>query len=257
VGASDNVGVTKVECYINGVLAASTAAAPYSFSWNTTVYANGTYTLQAKAYDAAGNIGTSATTTVSVQNSLADTTAPRATVTAPVAGSTVSGVVPVSVSATDNVAVSKVEWYLNGSMAGSSASATATFSWNTANCPNGACNLFARAYDAAGNFGSSTTISVTVQNVADTTAPAVQITSPSSGATVVRNTKVYVTASDNVRVTRVDLLVDGKPYGTSSSAMPVFSWNTLKISRGSHTLEAVAYDAAGNSSRSTVVTVNK
>lgn len=74
---------------------------------------------------------------------------------------------------------------------------------------------------------------------------------------MVKTTKVYVSATDNVGVTRVNLRVDGQLYATSSSAMPVFSWNTFKISRGSHTLEAVAYDAAGNSSRSTVVTVYK
>jgi subtilisin family serine protease len=255
VNASDNVGVTKVECYINDVLASTSASG--SFSWNTTAYSNGSYTLRAKAYDAAGNIGTSAITTVSVQNSLADTTAPRATLTGPTAGSTVSGVVPVSVSATDNVAVTKVEWYLNGVMAGSSASATATFSWNTANTPNGTCNLLARAYDAAGNVGSSTTVSVSVQNVADTTAPTVRITSPTSGATLARSAKVYVTAGDNVAVTRVDLLLDEKLYSTSSSATPVFSMNTGKISRGSHTLKSVAYDAAGNSTPSAVVTVYK
>jgi len=96
-----------------------------------------------------------------------------------------------------------------------------------------------------------------VQNVADTTAPTVRITSPITGSTAARNTKVYVTASDNVGVTRVDLRVDEILYATSSSAMPVFSWNTFKISRGPHTLEAVAYDAAGNSGHSAVVTVYK
>jgi len=100
---------------------------------------------------------------------------------------------------------------------------------------------------------------VTVQNaVADTTPPTAQVTSPTSGTTVAsKTTKVYVTASDNVGVTRVDLLVDGKNYATSSSATPMFSWTTSKLSRGSHTLQAIAYDAAGNSTRSSVVTVYK
>ena len=85
--------------------------------------------------------------------------------------------------------------------------------------------------------------------------PTVQITSPDSGVTVVRNTKVYVTASDNIATTRVDLLVDGKLYSTSSSGTPVFSWGTSKISRGPHTLQAVAYDAAGNAQTSSAVTL--
>jgi subtilisin family serine protease len=257
VSASDNMGVAKVECYINGALAATSSSASASFSWNTTGFANGSYTLQAKAYDTAGNVGTSAPESVSVQNTVPDTTPPTATITAPAQGSTVSGVVSVSVSGTDNVGVTKVEWYLNGALAGTSASAAATFFWDTTTFPNGSCTLTARAYDGAGNVGTSTATSLTVQNTADTMAPSVQITSPTDGSTVVRTTKVYVTASDNVAVTRVDLLVDGKLFSSSTSAMPVFSWNTSKLSRGAHTLQAVAYDAAANSTRSTLVTVYK
>ena len=101
-------------------------------------------------------------------------------------------------------------------------------------------------------------VNVTVQNAtADTTPPSVQITSPISGATLLKTTKVYVNAGDNIGVTRVDLLVDGKLYSTSSSSMPVFSWNTMKVARGSHTLQAVAYDAAANSTGSPIATVNK
>jgi len=37
----------------------------------------------------------------------------------------------------------------------------------------------------------------------------------------------------------------------------VFSWNTNKLLGGPHTLQAIAYDAAGNFTRSSVVTVYK
>jgi len=55
----------------------------------------------------------------------------------------------------------------------------------------------------------------------------------------------------------VDLLVDGKNYATSSSSNPVFIWYIAKVASGSHTLQSLAYDAAGNSARSLVVTVTK
>ena len=257
VAASDNVGVTKVELYVNGALAGTSTSAPATLSWNTTTCPNGLCNLQARAYDAAGKVGTSSTVSVSVQNTVRDLTAPTVQIAAPTAGATLSGVASVNVSATDNVGVAKVEWYLNGALAGSST--TGSFSWDTTTFVNGSCTLQAKASDAAGNIGSSTTMNVTVQNItlADTTAPTVQITSPTGGATVVKNTKVYVTSSDNVGVTKVDLLVDGKPYATSASAVVVFSWNTLKLAGGSHTLQAVAYDAAAHSTRSTIVTVYK
>jgi Bacterial Ig domain len=69
--ASDNVGVTKVEIYIDSALATTLTTSPYNFSWNTTTVANGSHSIFSKAYDAAGNVGTSATITVTVSNSTA------------------------------------------------------------------------------------------------------------------------------------------------------------------------------------------
>jgi hypothetical protein len=66
--ASDNVGVVKVEFYIDSVLKSTSTTSPYTFSWNTTTVANGTHTIFSKAYDAANNVGTSATVTVTVSN---------------------------------------------------------------------------------------------------------------------------------------------------------------------------------------------
>jgi hypothetical protein len=162
------------------------------------------------------------------------------------------------VNATDNVGVTRIECYLNGALASTYGSAPAAVSWDTSTCTNGSYTLQARAYDAAGLMGSSASITITVQNAApDVIAPTVQITSPTNGTTAGKSLKVYVAASDNLGVSRVDLLVDGKFYATSTSASPVFTWNTSKLSRGSHFVQAVAYDAAGNSTRSTPVTVYK
>jgi len=67
--ASDNVGVTQMQLLIDGSVAASnTNATSLSFSWDTTKVANGSHTIVSKAFDAAGNVGTSATVTVTVSN---------------------------------------------------------------------------------------------------------------------------------------------------------------------------------------------
>jgi len=256
VAASDNVGVTRVEWLLNGALAGTSTTVPATFSWNTITCPNGSYNLQARAYDAAGNSGSFAIS-VTVQNPVADSTAPAAQITSPTTGATLSGMATVTAVATDNVGVTRTECYLNGALMGSSPGASCSLSWNSTAYANGSYTLQTKAYDAAGNIGTSAGVTVSVLNAtSDVTAPTVQITSPTTGSTVAsRSAKVYVTAADNVGVTRVELRIDGKLYATSSSAMPVFSWNTFKISRGAHTLEAVAYDAAGNSGRSAIVTV--
>ena len=56
--ASDNVGVTKVEFYVDGALKITDTTSPYSYSWDSTAVANGSHSLTAKAYDAAHNVGT-------------------------------------------------------------------------------------------------------------------------------------------------------------------------------------------------------
>ena len=71
--ASDNIGVTKVEFYLDGALKSTDTTSPYSWSWDTTASANGSHSLVTKAYDAAGNVGTSATVTVTVSNSTGTT----------------------------------------------------------------------------------------------------------------------------------------------------------------------------------------
>lgn len=74
--ASDNVSVTKVELWIDGVIAGTDSASPYTFSVNTLSLVNGPHVLQTKAYDAAGNIGNSTNLLVTVANPGGGTPAP-------------------------------------------------------------------------------------------------------------------------------------------------------------------------------------
>jgi hypothetical protein len=66
--ASDNVGVSKVEFYVDGVLKGSDTSSPYSMTLDSTTLSNASHTLVAKAYDAAGNVGTSSSVAFSVSN---------------------------------------------------------------------------------------------------------------------------------------------------------------------------------------------
>jgi hypothetical protein len=258
--ATDNVGVTRVDFYINGAKVGSDSAAPWQYSWNTTTQANGNATLRAVAVDAAGNSGQSALVTVNVANVVAppvDTTPPTASIASPTGGN-VSGTVTVNANAADNVGVSRVEFYVNGSLVGTDAAAPYQYSWNTAALANGSATLSAKAFDAAGNSAQSAAVSVTVANVVapppDTTKPTVSIASPITGK-VVGTVTVSANAADNVGVTRVDFYVNGTLASSDSASPYQYSWNTAAIANGSATLYAKAFDAAGNSAQSAAVTV--
>jgi hypothetical protein len=71
--ASDNVGVSKVEFYVDGALKGTDTTAAYSMTLDSTTLANGSHTLTAKAYDAAGNVATSSAVAFSVSNTVAPT----------------------------------------------------------------------------------------------------------------------------------------------------------------------------------------
>jgi hypothetical protein len=165
--ASDDKGVTVVEFYVDGNLVASTGAAPYTATLDSTKLSNGSHSLVAWAYDASNNIGKSAPVNFTTSNTIFDPVAPS--VSASVTGS--AGRIALNATATDNVGVTKVEFYVDGSLAGSSTAAPYTLAYDSTKLAKGSHNLVAKAYDANNNIGSSSTVAFTVDNTAGTPAP--------------------------------------------------------------------------------------
>ena len=99
-----------------------------------------------------------------------DTTAPTVSITAPTAGSTVSGSVAIAATAADNVGVASVEFRADGTLVGTDATAPYASTWNASAASVGSHTLTARALDAAGNAATST-VAVNVPAPPDTTSP--------------------------------------------------------------------------------------
>jgi hypothetical protein len=66
--ATDDVGVTKVEFWVDGALKGNSTTAPYSMTLDSRTLPNGTHSLMAKAFDAAGNSGSSAAVSFDISN---------------------------------------------------------------------------------------------------------------------------------------------------------------------------------------------
>ncbi|MCK9351697.1 MAG: PQQ-dependent sugar dehydrogenase [Candidatus Pacebacteria bacterium] len=93
--------------------------------------------------------------------------------------------------------------------------------------------------------------------VADTVSPSTSILAPGNGNEVSGIVAVNASASDNVGVVGVSLLVDGAVIGAEDLSSPYeFSLDTRAFSNGSHSLAARARDAAGNIGTSTPVNVS-
>jgi hypothetical protein len=101
------------------------------------------------------------------QGATPDTTPPTTSITAPANGATVSGTTVVTASASDDVGVSRVEFYLDSALAATDTTSPYQWSWDTNTAANGAHTLTSKAYDAANNIGTSAAVSVTVNNVSD------------------------------------------------------------------------------------------
>ncbi len=91
----------------------------------------------------------------------ADINAPNVVITAPANNATVPPGFAVSANATDDNTVTKVELYVNGSLAGTRTSAPWTFN-TSSSLSDGAYSVTVRAYDGANQ--SDATINVTVDN---------------------------------------------------------------------------------------------
>ena len=90
---------------------------------------------------------------------MTDTTPPLVSIVNPISGGsvgTVAGNVQITASATDNVAVSQVSFYIDGILKCTDSSAPYTCNWNTKKATSGAHTIKVTAWDTSHNSSSAT-----------------------------------------------------------------------------------------------------
>ena len=267
--ASNNVGVNKVQFYLTGgsldnELIATATLSEYGWSgyWDSTTVPNGTYTLESEAYTASGFQGVSTAITLTVDNP-----PPTTSVVIPSSGASVSGPqVLLDAAASPNMNVSSVDFFLTGGSLNNALIATGSQtyygwfgSWNSTTIPNGTYTLQSEAIDAAGYQGTSTAITLIVDNPPPTTSVLI----PSSGAAV-SGTQVLLDAAASPAggVTGVDFSLTGGSLNNALIATAtqtlygwVGYWNSTTVPNGTYTLESAAIDGAGYQGTSTQTTL--
>src|SRR5262249_40885664 len=154
--------------------------------------------------------------------------------------------------ATDASGIKQVQVLVNGT----AVTVTGTTTWSAAAPLNSGSNLITvTAYDDSYNQNqTSMNIQVTYK-APDTMAPTVALTAPANGASVSGTTTLSANASDNVGVTRVDFYVDNALAGSVAASPYNLSYDSTKLTNGSHSIYAKAFDAAGNSANSSTANV--
>ena len=65
---SDDLGVQKVQFWVDSTYLGFDASSPYSKSWNSASVGNGAHTIRVRSVDWAGNVSSDVTITVTVSN---------------------------------------------------------------------------------------------------------------------------------------------------------------------------------------------
>jgi poly(hydroxyalkanoate) depolymerase family esterase len=170
VDAGDDFGVARVEVFVDGAAVGEATSAPYTVAWDASSVAPGAHSIRAVAHDAAGNSTTDDDTSVTVV--AGDTSPPSVSIVSPADGATLSGVVAIEVSATDDGGIHSVLMFLDGELIGSDYRGPEfEFLWDTAVFPQGSHELTARAFDAAGNVATDAIAVTVMQGEGETTEP--------------------------------------------------------------------------------------
>lgn len=170
---------------------------------------------------------------------------PTVNITAPANAAFVKGnPVTISADATDNIGVTRVEFYDGATLIGTDTAASGnSFSvpWNTTTATAGSHSLTARAFDANGSAVSAA-VSVTVDNTPPT-APVI-----SGLSAKVQNSITVSATSTDANLDRIEFRVGTGAITADASSPYQYPLDTRTLPNGSNTLNVTAFDRAGTAS---------
>jgi hypothetical protein len=185
--ATDNIGVEKVEFYVDGALLETDYTAPFEMTLEGSSFPNGDHLAQAVAYDLAGGSDT-ADQDIDVDCVLLDNRDPTVTLQSPEDGETVErGPVTISVFAIDQkpddiamYQVNRVEFYVNGhhkeTVYDPDSGYTYSYTWRTGGLAEGEYTILVKAYDGRDNSDSDSITVYVPEETTPTDEPVLEIT---------------------------------------------------------------------------------
>jgi hypothetical protein len=271
--ASGDASTVTVSIYngasVTGSPAQQRTATVTAGAWSTvpsTPLTSGTYTIQAQQTDTAGNTGTSTANTITI-----DTTAPIVTLTAPANGSATNSQTPALTgtagTATGDSTTVTVRIYSGSGTAGTllqTLTPTRTGgTWTTVptTLAQGTYTAQATQTDTAGNIGTSTANTFTI----DTTPPTVTlascpVTGP-NGNRVVTPTGTASTATGDNQTITITIYngsgTAGTTFQTLTTTATAGAWTATsnKLTHGNnYTIRAAQTDSAANTGLTTTCT---
>lgn len=245
--AIDDIGVTKVEFYVDSGIIQTITTAPYVTTFDASLLSNGDHTIMAIAYDASEK-ATTKEMVVTVHNNVAPTAN---------AGLDVVVMVPttsVTLVGTGTDSDGSIASYVWTQTAGAPATITTPVEGSSTiiGLVQGAYTFTLTVTDNQGAIGTDD-VNITVNP--DSIAPTVTLVNPKTGIVSGTKSRITATATDNVGITKVQFYAGAKLIGTELVVPFDRTWDTTKFVNGSYVITAKAYDAAGNVTVSAPISV--
>ena len=161
----DDVGAVRVEVHIDDLPPIDILAPPWELAWDTTTLEEASrHRIWAKAFDAAGNVGTSEAVFAQIFNE-----GPEITIAAPGDGALILGTVEiVATFPGEGPEIAQVEFLADVWTLDTVTAPPWTVSWDTTTLPSGEHFLAAKATTVLGHVGVSSAVRVHVNNGAPT-----------------------------------------------------------------------------------------
>lgn len=237
-------GLQRVEVRIDeGSWIQANGTKNWDYRWNTTIINDGIHTISVRSFNGL-QYSLTETITVSTMNTQ-DNNPPTASITFPLTGAVVSGVVEIQGEAADSDGLVQTVEIKTDNSSWSLVNGTSIWStlWNTRLIPNGDYRIYVRSYDGE-EYSLIHELTVTVFN---NHIPQVTITSPLDGDVVSSNLTIQGIASDmdgNLTLEKVEVRINtGEWQNTNGTQTWQYIWNiSSDMDEGSYILYARAWD---------------
>ncbi|MGM0568693.1 MAG: Ig-like domain-containing protein, partial [Elusimicrobiota bacterium] len=147
----------------------------------------------------------------------------------------VFGTVDIEADVESAAKITKVEFYINGSLNYVDTESPYSYSWDTTQESDGYHTIKAKAYDSDGRT-TSDRIAVYIEPIT------VSVTSPSDEEVVSGNVEIQADAQAKTEIEKVEFFINDSLYWTDTSAPYYYPWDTTAESTGAYTIMAKAHD---------------
>ena len=234
ISASDDIGVLKVQIFIDNALVAEDKMAPYKVTWDTTEFEEGAHTIKAIAYDTSDQMEqTQIQVTV-------DRTPPQVEILSPAWEEIYHDLVPIDIEAMDNFVIQYVEVSVDGDEVAVFEETPYSLDFDSTDIWGGEHEIEVMAVDGAGHVEWADMWFMIDRP------PVVTIVDPDNDSVVFGEVEVIAEVAEDVDLASVVVHLDGEQLGYMDNdwGQHTYTWDT-PYAKGTHTLTVVALDEVG------------